>query len=120
MGSQPFLICICDVSILQELLLIPDSVWSFCGSVNDFAGSVPQMEEDYYRYNDEKADLLSYQLGFHAEYTTKREILEQIAALSQKLKAPVYMHNSETKKEVEECKKRYGKTPMTFRLDWNV
>ena len=86
----------------------------FCGSVNDFTGSVPQMEEDYYRYNDEKADLLSYQLGFHAEYTTKREILEQIAALSQKLKAPVYMHNSETKKEVEECKKRYCKTPMTF------
>lgn len=86
----------------------------FCGSVNDFTGSVPQMEEDYYRYNDEKADLLSYQLGFHAEYTTKREILEQIAALSQKLKAPVYMHNSETKKEVEECKKRYGKTPMAF------
>ena len=86
----------------------------FCGSVNDFTGSVPQMEEDYYRYNDEKADLLSYQLGFHAEYTTKREILEQIAALSQKLKAPVYMHNSETKKEVEECKKRYGKTQMTF------
>ena len=86
----------------------------FCGSVNDFTGSVPQMEEDYYRYNDEKADLLFYQLGFHAEYTTKRETLEQIAALSQKLKAPVYMHNSETKKEVEECKKRYGKTPMTF------
>ena len=86
----------------------------FCGSVNDFTGSVPQMEEEYYRYNDEKADLLSYQLGFHAEYTTKREILEQIAALSQKLKAPVYMHNSETKKEVEECKKRYGKTPMIF------
>ena len=86
----------------------------FCGSVNDFTGSVPQMEEDYYRYNDEKADLLSYQLGFHAEYTTKRETLEQIAALSQKLKAPVYMHNSETKKEVEECKERYGKTPMTF------
>ena len=47
----------------------------FCGSVNDFTGSVPQMEEDYYRYNDEKADLLSYQLGFHAEYTTKRETL---------------------------------------------
>lgn len=86
----------------------------FCGSVNDFTGSVSQMEEDYYRYNDEKADLLSYQLGFHAEYTTKRETLEQIAALSQKLKAPVYMHNSETKKEVEECKKRYSKTPMTF------
>lgn len=85
----------------------------FCGSVNDFTGSVPQMEEEYYRYNA-GSELLSYQLGFHAEYTTKREILEQIAALSQRLKAPVYMHNSETKKEVKECRKRYGKTPMCF------
>lgn len=85
----------------------------FCGSVNDFTGSVPQMEEEYQRYNA-GTDLLSYQLGFHAEYTTKREILEQIAALSQRLKAPVYMHNSETRKEVKECRDRYGKTPMCF------
>ncbi len=31
--------------------------------------------------------------GFHAEYTTKKEILEGIADLAEKYKAPVYTHN---------------------------
>ena len=86
----------------------------FCGSVNDFTGSVPQMEEDYYRYNDEKAGLLSYQLGFHAEYTTSRNLMEGIAQLAGKYKKPVYVHCSETKREVEECREKTGMTPIAY------
>lgn len=81
-----------------------------CGSINDFGGTVEGIEEEYNTYNSGDP-LISYQLGFHAEYTTKREILEGMAALSQKYKAPVYTHNSETKAEVEGCKERYGITP---------
>ena len=81
-----------------------------CGSINDFGGTVEEIEEEFNTYNSGDP-LISYQLGFHAEYTTKREILEGIAALSQKYKAPVYTHNSETKAEVEGCKERYGITP---------
>ncbi|MBD5129173.1 MAG: amidohydrolase [Ruminococcaceae bacterium] len=81
-----------------------------CGSINDFGGTVEGIEEEFNTYNN-SGELISYQLGFHAEYTTKRETLEKLAALSQKLKKPLYAHNSETKAEVEGCKERYGITP---------
>lgn len=81
-----------------------------CGSINDFGGTVEGIEEEYNIYNSTNP-LISYQLGFHAEYTTKRETLEGLAALSQKYKAPLYAHNSETKAEVGGCIERYGITP---------
>lgn len=56
--------------------------------------------------------LVDYKLGFHSEYSCCKTLLEGIAALSQQLKEPVYMHNSETEREVAECFKRYGKTPV--------
>ena len=81
-----------------------------CGSINDYGGTVDEIEEEYHKYNN-LGDLISYQLGFHAEYTTKREILEGMAALSQKYHAPMYTHNSETAAEVNGCKERCGITP---------
>ena len=84
-----------------------------CGSINDFGGTIEEIEEEYNHFNSYNP-LISYQLGFHAEYTTKRETLERMACLAQKYKAPVYTHNSETKAEVEGCIERYGKTPAAF------
>lgn len=84
-----------------------------CGSINDFGGTVEGIEEEYKHFNNYDK-LLSYQIGFHAEYTTKRETLEGIAELAHKYKAPVYTHNSETKSEVDGCIERYGKTPTAF------
>lgn len=84
-----------------------------CGSINDFGGTVEEIEQEFLHFNDYHP-LISYQLGFHAEYTTKREILEGMAALGQKHKSPVYAHNSETENEVAGCIERYGKTPTVF------
>lgn len=56
--------------------------------------------------------LVDYRLGFHSEYSCCRKLLEAVADLSRQYKAPVYMHNSETEKEVAECIERYGKTPV--------
>ncbi|MCH5205833.1 MAG: amidohydrolase [Oscillospiraceae bacterium] len=81
-----------------------------CGSINDFGGTVESIEDEYNTYNSYDP-LISYQLGFHAEYTTKRETLEGLAKLAQKYKAPMFAHNSETKSEVDGCKERYGITP---------
>lgn len=81
-----------------------------CGSINDFGGTVESCEDEYNTYNNINP-LISYQLGFHAEYTTKREILEGMASLSQKYKAPLFAHNSETKAEVDGCFERYGMSP---------
>lgn len=64
------------------------------GAVNDFTQSVKEVENWYEKYHKEDG-LTSYELGFHAEYTTKREILEGISELSKKYHAPIYTHNSE-------------------------
>lgn len=84
-----------------------------CGSVNGGPEKIQRVKDEYDKYN--KYDgLVSYQLGFHAEYTTSLDLMKEIAALSQDLKAPVYTHNSETEKEVAECKERHGKSPTVL------
>lgn len=73
--------------------------------------AIHTLQNDYktfYHYHP----LVDYRLGFHSEYSCCRTLLEQIAELSMEYQAPVYMHNSETKKEVEECVVRYGMTPV--------
>ena len=84
-----------------------------CGSMNDFGGTVEETKEEYYKIN-EVSPLVSYKLGFHAEYTTKRELMEGLSKLAQDMKEPVYLHLAETKKEVEECIGRYGVSPVQF------
>ncbi|MDD6057635.1 MAG: amidohydrolase family protein, partial [Clostridiales bacterium] len=78
--------------------------------LNNYGGTVEQMEENYWLVN-EMSELTSFLVGFHAEYTTSKERMEGVARLAQKLKSPVWLHNSETKSEVAECKERWGMTP---------
>lgn len=84
-----------------------------CGAVNNFKES-PALLEEYYNTYNHYHELVSYQLGFHAEYTTSEEIMTAIADLAQKYKAPVFMHASETESEVQDCIRRYGKTPAAL------
>ncbi len=83
------------------------------GGLNNFTQSVEEIENCYQKYNGYN-DLISYILGFHAEYTCSRELLEGLALIAKKHQAPVYCHNSETAKEVQECIQRYGTTPTVF------
>lgn len=78
--------------------------------LNNFGGTVELLEENYHIVN-EMSDLSSFLIGFHAEYTTSKELMEGVAKLAQKVKSPVWLHNAETKKEVDECKERWGVTP---------
>lgn len=83
------------------------------GGVNDFSKDVRWIDFMYNKYN-EPGSLQSYQLGFHAEYTTNMENLRKIVGVVKKNKAPLYVHACETKEEVEGCKERYGMTPVAF------
>ena len=38
----------------------------FCESINNFGGTLEQVESDYHTYNQDTDRLISYQLGFHA------------------------------------------------------
>lgn len=84
-----------------------------CGSVSGGAEKIQRIKDEYERYNNYD-ELVSYQLGFHAEYTASVDLMKEIAALSQQLKAPVYTHNSETEKEVAECRERHGISPTAL------
>ena len=79
-----------------------------CGDVNNFGGTADDVEQDYLRYNKDKESLVSYRMGFHAEYTTSRELMESLAETADRHQAPICVHCSETKKEVEECRERSG------------
>lgn len=83
------------------------------GGLNNFTQSVEEIDECYKKYNNYNP-LISYELGFHAEYTCSRELLEGVAELAKKHQASVFCHNSETENEVAECIKRYNDTPTVF------
>lgn len=83
------------------------------GDKNHVKEAIYTLEHDYKKLH--KLDpLVDYKFGFHAEYSCSRELLEAISDLLPKYQEPVFMHNSETKKEVEDCIKRYDMTPVQF------
>ena len=84
-----------------------------CGSANNFGGSAQSQRKEFETLGGYH-ELISYILGFHAEYTTSRELMQDISDLANELKTPVFLHNSETKEEVEGCLERYGMTPTAF------
>lgn len=81
--------------------------------LNNFCESLESVEEYYKKYNSYN-DLISYKLGFHAEYTTSKELIGGMAKLAEKYEAPVFVHASETKAEVESCIEKYGMSPTLF------
>lgn len=84
-----------------------------CGAVNDYGGTAESMKCDYERLN--RFDpMVSYRLGFHAEYTTNVSILRDIAALAEELQAPVFTHIAETAAEVDGCFARTGMSPIAY------
>ena len=82
-----------------------------CGTLNDFKDSIETLEGFYRKYN-QYHPLISYQLGFHAEYTTSEGLLRDLAELAGQYRAPVYTHLSETATEVAGCEERYGSSPV--------
>ena len=81
-----------------------------CGSVSGDVSSAERLEQNYLKYNG-KNPLISFMLGFHAEYTCEEELIKAVGKTAEKYKAPVAVHNSETEKEVRECIEKYGLTP---------
>ncbi len=81
--------------------------------LNNFKESVNAVEDYYNKFNNYDS-LVSYKLGFHAEYTTDKELIKDIAKLAEKYQAPVFTHASETKSEVEDCIKRNGMSPTKY------
>ena len=58
--------------------------------------------------------LISYLPGIHAEFTANPDLLKQMKTVVDASRLPFFSHNSETKKEYEECKERHGLSPTAL------
>lgn len=80
-----------------------------CGELTQ-GDDIETLEERYVNLNS-FSPLVSYKLGMHSEYLCPIEMIRGVSELAHKYKAPVFMHNSETEKEVKECRERYSLSP---------
>ncbi|MDO5572422.1 MAG: amidohydrolase [bacterium] len=111
------------ITSIYEMYLEPEAIAKACqdtgmrlvqtSGINKFGPTIEVLEERFLKLNDGNP-LTSFTLGFHAEYTCTKELLEQIAALAHKYQAPIFTHNSETVEETRGCIERYGMTPTKF------
>ena len=83
------------------------------GTPTSFKESISSLRDNYEAING-KSDLVSFRLGFHAEYTSTHEMLVSLSGLANELKAPVFTHISETQNEVDGCIERHGDTPAVY------
>lgn len=82
----------------------------FCGgtsSGDDFGMN----ENDLFNIRRLGSPLVSYIPGVHSEYLSDPDLLMCMKQFLDEYELPFYAHNSETKKEVEECIERNGLTP---------
>ncbi|MFA7068190.1 MAG: amidohydrolase [Acidaminococcaceae bacterium] len=83
------------------------------GTPTKFKESISDLRKNFLTING-KSDLVSFRLGFHAEYTATHDMLVQLSELANELKAPVFTHISETENEVKGCVDRHGDTPAVY------
>lgn len=57
---------------------------------------------------------ITVMMGPHAPYTCPPDYLQKFVAMAHELGAEIHIHLSETKGEVENIKKQYGKTPVAL------
>lgn len=83
------------------------------GTFNPFTSKVDLIRL-YKEYNSNPNSLVTYQIGLHAEYTSDPESEKVIGEVLKELKAPFFVHISETEKEVKECYERHGVSPVKY------
>lgn len=83
-------------------------------SAADGAGRLEENTELYRNWNGACNDRIHVMLGPHAPYTCSNDYLESVIARARELGCEIHMHLAETAGEVEECRKKYGKTPIAL------
>ena len=70
-----------------------------------------QLFQDYHQTAEGRITVM---LGPHAPYTCPPDFLRQVVKTAKELHAEIHIHLAETKGEVENCLKEYGKTPIAL------
>lgn len=84
------------------------------GSGNDEAGSMRLRQAYEERDAFKDCERLSFRLGPHAPYTCDEAYLRIIAEEAAKEHMGIHMHLSESKTEIENCRKDYGCSPIAL------
>ena len=93
---------------------------SLCRGLISFADGDKKLAENvelYKNYHGAADGRITIMLGPHAIYTCPPDYLKKVAAEAQKLGAEIHIHMNETKTEIEECIKNYGKRPFEVVAD---
>ena len=72
------------------------------GCANDYGGSAAQTADEYAHFS-KLNPLISYRLGFHAEYTSSEPLMRDLSEVVHHFRQPFYTHLNETQAEVESC-----------------
>ena len=115
--------CTSGITAAMDMYLTPYTIadaFTECGmrvvqvsGINKFGPSLEEFEDRFLKING-KNPLSTQLMGFHAEYTCEKGLLESLSELAHKYKQPMYTHNSETRSEVDGCIERYGVTPTVL------
>lgn len=66
------------------------------------------------------SSLVQFRVGPHSPYTCSLEVLEKTALLASDLGVGIHIHVAETKEQVMESKRKYGKTPFQILADTGI
>ena len=105
-----------DMYFFIDRLAALSARWGFRTVICDslmFDENPAVLYERYEKFNHYHP-LVSYQLGFHAEYTSDEKLLSKVAEAAHYFKAPVFSHNSETRSETANCVQKRGLTPTAY------
>lgn len=108
---------------IMDMYIDPDATARACmdlgmrcalvSGLSDTVSSIEMVASRYERLN-RLSPLISYKLGFHAQYSCSKDLLRELTNLVHQYRAPVYAHISETYEEVERCRQECGMTPPVY------
>lgn len=82
--------------------------------VSENMGGIKQLEQTLKKVKHIKSKKVRSWLGPHSPYSCSEEMLKKVKEISEKEKLKINIHLSESKSEVEEMKKKRGKSPVEF------
>ncbi|HLA44270.1 MAG TPA: amidohydrolase, partial [Aggregatilineales bacterium] len=82
------------------------------GAEKEIGGDLNAALEFIQMHKDLMPKRLKVSLGPHSPYVCPPEFLEQVVRLAREHKLPIHLHVSESKEQIENSKKNYGKTPV--------
>lgn len=82
------------------------------GAYNAKTLAPSQLNELYNYFNNKKDSMVSYMIGFHAEYTSNEDCFIKTKEALSLSHSPFFTHVAETEQEVNDCIKRYNMPPL--------